>query len=154
MLTVENPYVAKARIQRLRKFMPVSCNSLPEAFNLDALGWTKEVRPSPAMKLADNVLKAMRLMTELKEIEQSLPGLDCGICGAPSCRALADDIVRGYAEKSDCVFSALRGRDGDDGWLPAPFRADVHPHPPATDDYAHDFERAFLHQKENEPPKE
>ena len=154
VLTVENPYVAKARIQRLRKFMPVSCNSLPKEFNLDAAGWTKELQPSPAMKLADNVLRAMRLMTELREIEQSLPGLDCGICGAPSCRALADDIVRGYAEKSDCVFSALRNHNGDDSWLPAPFREDVHTHTPATDDYAHDFERAFLHQQDDQTKPE
>ena len=27
-LTVENPFVAKARLQRLRKYMPVSCNHL------------------------------------------------------------------------------------------------------------------------------
>ena len=25
-------------------------------------------------------------------------------CGAPSCRALAEDIVRGKAEKNDCVY--------------------------------------------------
>ena len=105
------------------------------------------------MKLADNVLKAMRLMTELKEIEQSLPGLDCGICGAPSCRALADDIVRGYAEKSDCVFSALRSK-GDDSWIPAPFRADVRTHTHSTDDYAHDFERAFLQQQDDQTKPE
>ena len=156
VLTVENPYVAKARIQRLRKFMPVSCNALPDKFHLDALSWTKELQPSPAMKLADNVLKAMRLMTELKEIEQSLPGLDCGICGAPSCRALADDIVRGYASKEDCVFSSLRARDGDDSWMPAPFRGgDKHTKAPQEDDYAHDFERAFLSgQDDAETPKE
>ncbi len=122
--TVENPYVAKARIARLRKFMPVSCNSMPQEFDMDELGWTKELAPSPAMKLADNVIKAMRMMNELKEIEASLPGLDCGICGAPSCRALADDIVRGYAEKSDCILHNIRV-GGNDELLPAPFRNKV-----------------------------
>ena len=62
--------------------------------------------------------------------------------------------MRGYAEKSDCVFSALRSRGGDESWLPAPFRADTHPHTPASDDYAHDFERAFLQSKDNGQPKE
>ena len=28
-----------------------------------------------------------------------LPGLDCGSCGAPTCRALAEDIVRGEHQK-------------------------------------------------------
>lgn len=124
VLTVENPYVAKARIQRLRKFMPVSCNKLEDYFSLDDLGWTKEITPSPAMKLADNVITAMKMMSKLKEIERSLPGLDCGICGAPSCRALADDIVRGYANEADCVLHNIRV-GGKDDWLPAPFRVKV-----------------------------
>ena len=124
VLTVENPYVAKARIQRLRKFMPISCNKLEDYFSLDDLGWTKEISPSPAMKLADNVITAMKMMAKLKEIESSLPGLDCGICGAPSCRALADDIVRGYANEADCVLHNIRV-GGKEDWLPAPFRVKV-----------------------------
>lgn len=127
VLTVENPYVAKARIQRLRRFMPVSCNSIRDDFDLDSLSWTKELTPSPAMKLADNVIKAMRMMTRLREIEETLPGLDCGICGAPSCRALAEDIVRGYAEETDCVLRKyqIEATDKGEDWLPLPFRMKV-----------------------------
>ena len=127
VLQVENPYVAKARIQRLRKFMPVSCNSIKDDFDLDSLGWTKELTPSPAMKLADNVIKAMRMMTRLREIEKSLPGLDCGICGAPSCRALAEDIVKGYAEETDCLLHKyqIEATDKGEDWLPLPFRMKV-----------------------------
>lgn len=124
VLTVENPFVAKARIQRLRKFMPVSCNSIRNKYDLEEFSLTEEVTPSPAMKLADNVVKAMRMMTRLKEIESSLPGLDCGICGAPSCRALADDIVRGYASEDDCVLHKIQV-GGSNDWLPAPFRDKV-----------------------------
>lgn len=127
VLTVENPYVAKARIQRLRKFMPVSCNSISGELDIDSLSWTKELTPSPAMKLADNVVKAMRMMTKLREIEKTLPGLDCGICGAPSCRALAEDIVRGYAQETDCLLRKYQiesSLEGDD-WLPRPFRMKV-----------------------------
>lgn len=64
------------------------------------------------------------MMSKLKEIEASLPGLDCGICGAPSCRALADDIVRGYAEETDCVLHKIQV-GGSNDWLPAPFRVKV-----------------------------
>lgn len=127
VLTVENPYVAKARIQRLRKFMPVSCNSISDEIDLDSFSWTKELTPSPAMKLADNVVKAMRMMTKLREIEKTLPGLDCGICGAPSCHALAEDIVRGYAEETDCLLHKyqISPSHGDENWLPLPFRMKV-----------------------------
>ena len=30
-------------------------------------------------------------------------GLDCGSCGAPTCKALAEDIVRGIRQGSDCI---------------------------------------------------
>ena len=126
VLTVENPYVAKARIQRLRRFMPVSCNNLPEEYDVSELSWSKELTPSPAMKLADNVIKAMKMMTRLREIEASLPGLDCGICGAPSCRALADDIVRGYATEDYCIFHKIDYNNTDEAEsLPIPFRNKV-----------------------------
>jgi Na+-translocating ferredoxin:NAD+ oxidoreductase RNF subunit RnfB len=43
-------------------------------------------------------------IVRIEEITETLPGLDCGSCGAPTCRALAEDIVRGTAEKNDCIF--------------------------------------------------
>ena len=39
-----------------------------------------------------------------KLLEAKLPKLDCGPCGAPSCKALAEDIVRGFASIHDCMF--------------------------------------------------
>lgn len=35
---------------------------------------------------------------------KKFPGLDCGSCGAPTCKALAEDIVRGNACETDCVY--------------------------------------------------
>ena len=35
---------------------------------------------------------------------KKLPHLDCGSCGAPNCRALAEDIVKGEAMETDCVI--------------------------------------------------
>ena len=34
----------------------------------------------------------------------NLPGLDCGSCGSPNCKALAEDIAQGLATETDCVF--------------------------------------------------
>jgi uncharacterized Fe-S cluster-containing protein len=33
-----------------------------------------------------------------------LPGFDCGGCGAPDCQTLAEDIVTGNAQISQCIF--------------------------------------------------
>jgi len=50
------------------------------------------------------MLKAMLLLEETELIAESLPGLDCGSCGAPSCRAFAEDVAKGDAVITDCVF--------------------------------------------------
>jgi CO dehydrogenase/acetyl-CoA synthase gamma subunit (corrinoid Fe-S protein) len=34
-----------------------------------------------------------------------LPKLDCGICGAPTCLTFAEDIVKGEAVLTDCIFN-------------------------------------------------
>jgi CO dehydrogenase/acetyl-CoA synthase gamma subunit (corrinoid Fe-S protein) len=43
-------------------------------------------------------------MKERDRIYADLPRIDCGACGAPSCRAFAEDVVLGEADKSSCVF--------------------------------------------------
>ena len=58
----------------------------------------------PVMKLNDNLETAMEMAQKIEEIVERLPGLDCGSCGSPNCRALAEDIVRGYAQETDCIF--------------------------------------------------
>ncbi len=122
-LTVENPYVAKARLQRLRKYMPVACNHLNASEVPDAVKWQRPLEPVSVMRLADNVREAMVKMKELNELEKALPGLDCGTCGAPSCRDLAEDIVRGKASIEDCVFFTRENSDENNYIpIPAPFR--------------------------------
>ena len=37
---------------------------------------------------------ALQKMELLETLQKDLPGLDCGSCGAPTCRALAEDIVQ------------------------------------------------------------
>ena len=101
-LTVENPFVAKARLHRLRKYMPVSCNHLEYESIPKEMYWEKPLEASP-WKLADNVFEAMQKMSEIKDLEQTLPGLDCGMCGSPSCRCFAEDVVRGYTTEDKCV---------------------------------------------------
>ena len=103
VLCVENGYVAKARLQRLRKYLPVSQNHLDGGVPRD-MEWTEPLEFAPVLKLSQNLEEAMQMMEEIDVICEGLPGLDCGSCGAPSCRALAEDVVKGVARTSDCVF--------------------------------------------------
>lgn len=123
VLTVANPYVARANIQSLRKYLPVACNHLELSEVPKEMLWTKSLEESNSWKLSNNVLEAMTMMQRIQHIHSILPGLDCGTCGAPSCRAMAEDIVRGKATETDCVFLM---RDAFlqemDNCIPAPFR--------------------------------
>ena len=73
----------------------------------------------------------MAKMSEMEQIERSLPGLDCGSCGSPTCRALAEDVVRGLASPDECIykfrenFNALvDGLHRLDGYIPNSLRSD------------------------------
>ena len=105
VMAAENPYVAKARIQKLRKFLPVSLNHVESGDKMEKLMWDTPLEYAGVLKLSDDIGEAMRMMGEIERIEGLLPDLDCGSCGAPSCRALAEDIVTGgNARLNDCIF--------------------------------------------------
>ena len=103
VLCVENAYVAKARLQRLRKYLPVSKNHLRDEIP-KRMNWQESLEFSPVLTLSEDLTEAMQMMMDIDAICEKFPGLDCGACGAPSCRALAEDVVKGLARQSDCVF--------------------------------------------------
>jgi hypothetical protein len=112
VLTVQNPYIAKTKLQSLRRYMPVSRNILtpeeqeyiPEMYLFNELPEYK-----PIAQLSNNMAESMRMMADIQKLHAMLPGIDCGACGAPSCRALAEDIVRGNATLGDCMILDRRG---------------------------------------------
>ncbi len=123
-LTAENPFVAKARLQQLRRGLPVSLSHLEDGKMNDKMRWQKPLVGMDIMRLSDDRSEAMQMMAHMEEIRKRLPGLDCGTCGAPSCAALSEDVVRGFARETDCIF---RLRDALEepllrDLLPAPFR--------------------------------
>ena len=51
------------------------------------------------------------MMADIQSIKKELPGIDCGACGAPSCRAFAEDVVRGKASRDGCVVEKSQRLD-------------------------------------------
>lgn len=106
-LTVENPFIAKENLKNEIEQIAVNAahsNSVDKADNIDEYVWKSTVEYSPILKLDDDMEKALEKMQKIDEITNGLYDLDCGACGAPSCRALAEDIVRGIAKETDCIF--------------------------------------------------
>lgn len=67
----------------------------------------REIEPiiPRGMSLLDNDTEAaIGKMKKVRKLMCFLPGFDCGVCGAPSCKALAEDIVKNEANLSYCLF--------------------------------------------------
>lgn len=102
VLTVENPYVAHAKLKHLNKYLPVSINHLTDYDNVP-LDWTDPVEYEPVFRLGEDFSESFAMMRKVESLCNKFPALDCGACGAPTCRALAEDIVRGDATEEYCI---------------------------------------------------
>jgi len=115
-LTAEEPFVAKQRVNDLRVRrgdQPGIANPLPYeptyeeiqqmvrdgVFNLRS-----EVQPRTTLQLGTDMAETIARMKKLEDLLVNLPGIDCGSCGAPTCRAFAEDVVLGRAQIFDCTF--------------------------------------------------
>jgi hypothetical protein len=107
VLTVENPYIAQVRLQTLRRYMPVSLNHVPRETGEDEVPEDiMTVKPATfanVSALNADRFQSIRMMADIEHIHEHLPALDCGSCGAPSCRAFAEDVVKGDADISECI---------------------------------------------------
>ena len=108
-LTAINRFVAenslKQRLQAMRDYEKIAPAEPVAATEIAAaLHEGRMIEPRPALKLDDDIRVAMQKIEQIDETLKRLPGLDCGSCGSPTCRALAEDIVQGTASETDCVF--------------------------------------------------
>lgn len=114
VMTMENPFIAKARLHSLRRYLPVSQNFLEpdEKYIPSDLFFENVPDYKPITRLSDNIGESMRMMADIQSLRASLPGTDCGACGAPTCRAFAEDVIKGEADIGSCVIRALNDRQG------------------------------------------
>ena len=40
----------------------------------------------------------------IQKLKAELPGIDCGSCGAPNCRAFAEDVVKKECDLENCLI--------------------------------------------------
>ena len=112
-LTIENPYIARAKLQSLAKDLPCMETSEEQIkqyikmYDEGFIGLTEPIEPRAIMKLDKDISVSIKKMEMIEEILKHLPGLDCGVCGAPTCRAFAEDIVKGENQKSICIVKTM-----------------------------------------------
>jgi hypothetical protein len=108
-LNITNLFVGRVRLRDLIKRFGSKTpyfdeKKLTEIHGQGHFEATEPFEPRFLFPLDDDVAKALIKMERLDQITNDLPGLDCGACGSPSCRALAEDVIRGIAFETDCVI--------------------------------------------------
>lgn len=108
-LTVQNAFLAQVNMENLTRELspeidPAIAKWADKMWGTGFYHLETDIEPRSILKLDDDFSKAVEKMELLEKTVESLPGLDCGSCGSPSCQALAEDIVQGLASEGDCVF--------------------------------------------------
>ncbi len=103
VLTVENPHIAKAKLKRISKHMPISQNRYKEDMK-SAIERDNPITFAPVLQLSSDRATAIQMLAEMRQIESRLFGIDCGSCGAPTCHAYAEDVVKGFATEDGCIY--------------------------------------------------
>lgn len=106
VLTIQNPFIAKARLQGLRHYLPVSLNFVSKTQEQlpDSVMFSDMPEYKPISRLSDSMAESMRMLAEIQKLKAELPGIDCGSCGAPNCRAFAEDVVKKDCDLENCLI--------------------------------------------------
>ncbi len=109
VLTVENAFIS---CNTLKKWIDQESSSkqiikYPEiwrALKEEACYFEKNITPRPVFTLDSDIEKAIVKMQGIEELYGKLPQIDCGACGAPTCRCFAEDVIKQRAKVEECVF--------------------------------------------------
>ena len=111
ILTVGNSFLSAERLRKQARYIPESKIGFHTQIKISEYSSVlngkvglNRLEPRSIVKLDDSMVKAMNKMERVNRYLCYLPGIDCGVCGTPSCQALAEDIVQGEGSLSQCVF--------------------------------------------------
>lgn len=76
-----------------------------------ALDQMKRTHEKMDAKKKNSMADRIRKFKAINEAFDHLPGYDCGACGFPSCRAMAEAIAEGHQSVHDCKILGRRGEN-------------------------------------------
>jgi Na+-translocating ferredoxin:NAD+ oxidoreductase RNF subunit RnfB len=107
-LTVDNIYVTLSKIHRLLAELPDGDPELEaeveRRYRTEDFSLRRRLRPRARQRTADNLKERVQRIKTGETVNKALPGLNCGLCGAPTCKTFANDVAAGHARRDECVF--------------------------------------------------
>ena len=111
-LTVENVYISYNKILKLIETLEYeqikACPDIREVrkrYSQNYFFIKGKFEPRPLKPLDKDIAQAIKKRKEKENIYESLPKIDCGACGAPTCLTFAEDVIKGEAELADCIIN-------------------------------------------------
>jgi Na+-translocating ferredoxin:NAD+ oxidoreductase RNF subunit RnfB len=115
-LTVDNVYITLSKIHqclaRLAESDPALEADVERRYPQEDFSLAAPIRPRTIEHQQCDLKERVERIKREETLLESLPGLNCGLCGAPTCETFARDVGRGIGRADQCVlFSAERLRD-------------------------------------------
>lgn len=107
ILAPANRFLVVERMQKRSKNVDPSTLNLDidrYADRLKEQAFTEEIRPRTTLRFDVDVSRAIAKMEKVRRLMCFLPGIDCSVCGAPTCQAHAEDVVQGRSTITNCIF--------------------------------------------------
>ncbi|PKO96455.1 MAG: ferredoxin [Bacteroidetes bacterium HGW-Bacteroidetes-7] len=105
ILSHRNRFLTADSLRSIASKIPDTHNLVDKYKNYcSAVVHMDKIEPRSMVKYDRDIEIAIKKMENARELKLMFPGIDCGACGAPSCEALAEDVVRGQADINACIF--------------------------------------------------
>jgi len=112
-LNVENPYIAQSNSTKQRhkyeRHTQREHEDVERQLKEGYYSLEHPVLPRPKEYFDTDLQTSIKRMKERERVYQKLHQIDCGCCGSPTCKAFAEDFVRGQVKLTDCIFLSQRG---------------------------------------------
>jgi hypothetical protein len=95
VLTVENPYIARVKLKKLRKNLPEIKNyaDFQNKEKIQSAFWDTKPEYQPVFMLGGNMRESIK-NPEIETLKGKISRVDCRNCVLPHAKPLAEDVVR------------------------------------------------------------
>lgn len=104
ILNPQNRFLCVESLKKRAQLNDIKQSPLPELLLEEKDLQIEEIEEMSVLAMDSNPSQSLKMMNKTRRMMCYLPGFDCGACGAPTCKALAEDVAKGNAILSHCVF--------------------------------------------------
>jgi len=107
-LNVDNRFVVRAKLQKLVEVIDREERSVEdivdERYEKGSYYLHQPLKPRKISTGTGSIIEQIERVKNREKFIKNLPGIDCGLCGAPSCAVFADDVAQRKSEPEECVL--------------------------------------------------